>query len=408
MKNPLTVTLFGNVNNEMYRFAVALKEQGVQVKLITLDEGILHDPFSINSQKLDLRSDIIRTRFNDLEVTSLSMSLKKIVIRETSKSNFAMFTGSTIAFASFSKCPFSLFLSGSDAILMTRYQLPIIRIFASSRKVRGFIRYFFPMLFFVFLQRQSLRKAKFWLSLPETAFSELSNLKLKLKCEEIPQNYLPVVLDHKFKANQNVYDESIRVLLVARFNKLDQNTSISLDDKGSLIALTGLLEFARTNPNLIEFSFFAKGDISSECQAVIDELVNFCKVVQKNEATFDEFLKVMSLSEVVIDSVGASPVARNSIEALSLGKFVIANFSSFNPLDFIPDNDALKCLTFSADSSADVFDGLERYKVERCDFLNMAPDFAAQIKLAFSPKNQGAKLKHSIQDHIARDLLRKK
>lgn len=400
MNQPISVTLFGNTNNEMYRFAVALKQQEILVKLVYLEEGLLHDPISLSSQALDLNSEVLRTGLSELNVIALSKSFKTIVVRETQKSDFAIFTGQTIAFANFAKSPYSLFLSGSDAILMTRYRIAWIRILASSKKFRSFFRYFIPMLLYVFLQRRSLRKASFWLSLPEASWAELKDLKLKLNCTEIVQTYLPIVLDNQINNHKKFSNGLIKVLLVGRFNKLYKNSSISLDDKGSFIALTGLLRFVRTNPNLIEFSYFSKGDISKECRTLITELAKFCLVVEKEVVTFNEFLKELSFAEVVIDSVGSSPVARNTLEALSQGKFVIANFFLLNPLDYISNGTRLKTLTFSANSSNGVFEGLEKYKQERFIIQNIASDLASEIRLEFSSNRQGIKLKNAIESNI--------
>jgi hypothetical protein len=400
MSHSFRVTLFGNVNNEMYRFAVALKQHGITVKLVTLEEGKLHDPSSINSSRLDSNDEILHTGLNDVDLLSISKDFRSIVISETSESDFAIFTGATIAFANFTKAPYSLFLSGSDAILMTSYLMPLIRIQASPKRVRGFLRYFLPMSIYVFLQRRSIKRSRFWLSLPEKAFSELNILKSKLRCTNIFQTFLPVVLDNQIKTLGSVSDGLIKVLLVGRFFKKNGPlSSISLDDKGSSIALAGILQFARSHPNVIEFAYFSKGQMSDECLSLINDLREFCSVVEKTEMTFDEFLIEISSSEVIIDSVGPSPVARNSIEALSLGKFVIGNFLNFHPLDNLPNDLLLKTLTHSAISSDGVLEGLEIYQQNRSDFLKIAPEIAIEISDAFSPKNQGAKLIRLIQSY---------
>jgi hypothetical protein len=397
MDSPLVVTLFGNVNNEMYRFAVALKEQGMQIRLITLNEGALHNPTSLGYQFLDSTSEILNVDLNDVHLMSLSKEFRKIVVHETSACDFAIFTGMTIAFAHFAKSPYAVFVSGSDAIAMTKYRIPMIRVLASTKKFRGLIRYYFPMMLFVFFQRKSLKLSSFWISLPELAIAELTQVRATLKCDSVAQVYFPIVLANQLAQRDYVLNPAIEVMLVARFNGTKNIYASSLDDKGSLIALEGVLHFVQSNPGLISFSFFSKGSIPQECKLLIEEIGIFCKVEQIGELPFHDFLKRVNSVEVIIDSVGPSPIARNSIESLSLGKYVIANFSRDDSLSSIQKSASLNRLIHNATTPVEVTDGLRKYVRDRAQILTLSTKLVPDIKIGFSPQIQGARLKKLIE-----------
>ena len=319
----------GNVNNEPFRLAHELTRLGHAACVVPTSPTPLDDPGQLTSlsyyarSPVEVRRDVIDTR--TWEWMSVSRSLRQHMVKLSHRADVIVGNSVGLSILPILERPFGAFVTGSD---LTVYGNPdFVRQFEiRGRRTRwgSRLRGRRPESIVArFTERQQLgvSQAMVLVTMPEGVSQSIED---RLAC--IGANSVPRVPWRPFtpvdwrgiQTTTRSPGRHVRILVGSRLtrNGGDIWESSDLDDKGSMTILRGWA-LARQRGFNGRIAVFRKGPGVDAVQAATLELEVADFVDWLDERDFRGFLRAIGDSDVVIDSLGASPPGRVSIEALA-------------------------------------------------------------------------------------------
>lgn len=386
--------LFGNTNNEHYRLGAALKSLGHKVSLVLYQRGALHDPDSLKKQDKGIKIFDFRSLEED-DFVNFRVPLSKL--KEILNSgDFVFFDGVGPAYHEFCRVPFSTYITGSNLTYYANYDLHKFRSESWTYELKSSLE-----------GKQQIKNIKYFSNQQRIGIANSVKLILFPK-DLVPQNEVMLnligaseierltwfVSDYSSKPymfkNPLKLSKKIKALVGFRIDSQYKHPGNSeLDDKGVNQLLNLIEDFSGVDVN---FTIFNKGK----------DLIHFKERLQSNnlsemvsfidEQPYKNFKKIIYNHDVIIDSLGKSPIGRITIDGITSNKLTISSmnkkwFSSFFPFLNASDLDSLPYLSI---------DHTELTK----DVINCAREFRGGskdlIKHLFDPIRQARDLLSNI------------
>lgn len=249
-------------------------------------------------------------------------------------------------------------------------------------------RYIQRWIDFCLRQRAAIRQAEGYYFFPRGLLEPADRILESLGADPARQiSFLLSETDQlNFRAPQR--RDRLNLLLSARltWDRSTQKKWTSQDYKGTDIVLRGFAKFLSAGGNAV-LTICRKGEHVLETERLARELGITEQLEWHDELSQQDFLEAMKNADVVIDSIGDAHIGMAAVDAMSLGRPVIASAPAAGPWGW--PEDIPICNARSAD---EVAAWLEK----------LASDFGFRTKLAregrrfaeanFSPRNAAARI----------------
>lgn len=331
------VVFLGNSNNEPFRLAHEFSRSGFDVDLIVLSQSALDDPRHLTTSRYFAGSAVrVDYSFRDRSQWDWFIASRRLPLRlgrVLGRADLVVANSVGLGLTLRLDAPHFSYLTGSDATEYTRASLAdeiplggartFLRAAIHGKVPSGVVRSF------VDSQRRGVATSRLIVSMARGLSADLDAAIAAAGADSVPRaswaasTYPPSPTPQR-RQLPNGSDE-VQVLLGARLTEASSSPwrRSDLDDKGSEIALAGWAR-ARAEGLRGRLTVFAKGTAVNAMQRLAVDLGIDGDLRWLPEGGFNHFLTAVAEADVVIDSVGKAPPGRVSIEALALGRIVVA------------------------------------------------------------------------------------
>lgn len=334
----LHFVLFGNTNNEHFRLALALNKLGHNVTIILYQRGLLHDPSCLNEAAAQIKIHDLRFLEED---DFVNFRVPLIKIKEILNSgDYVIFDGVGPAFHEFCNVPFSTYITGSNLTYYASDNLDEFRTQSwtqEHKKSLSGIRERQKIRHFSAQQQLGISKSNSLIMFPTGLVPE-NDIALNSINAGGKNRLRWLVSDSNIrwmrKKRKRIFLNKTKVLVGFRIDKTSQHPGNSeLDDKG-VDNLYDLI--VHNSEEKFNFTIFKKGKAFTQFKEQIlrDNLskkVNFIE-----EQSYKRFRKTLIKHDIILDSLGKSPIGRITVDGLSENKIVIGSMKKRRFLDFFP------------------------------------------------------------------------
>ena len=407
------IGFLGNMNNYPFMLARHFKEKGYEIVFIlTETEKLCRPEYRYDDVSLPYPEwivDMSPMNFDFFSNENKTSKFKQLV-QKLNTCDLIVLNGQAIRYATYFKPPYLCILTGSDLTILANYNYAITLFNDKKEKLlegivkkskRGlwlienklffnffnflittlkinykdksqwvlpkfaFHRIYILLRFKIELfncinqQRASIRNALGFIHAPKGLIKDSDQLIIEIGVDE--RKRIPgLMADFTISSFVPPYhNKPVRIFNVARFNWVKSKQSLyfsQLDFKGNDVMIRGLAKFYHTYQIPIEIIFVNKGEDVLESKQLIkelgiDHLVKWVEVLSQKEV-YEEYCK----ADIVFDQLAQSIVSMGGLDAMSVGRPLIANARA----DIF--NDMLNQDTEICDSETDddVFKWLEK------------------------------------------------
>lgn len=422
MPNPTnvkTIGFLGNMNNYPFMLAKHLRERGYEIKFILIEKETLCRPeYRYNDVTLPYQNWI--QDFSPLCVEFFSEDEKsqkfEKIISILNSCDLVFLNGYAIRYSHLLKPQYICILTGSDLTVLADYKYvnklynEKIKNTYENKKTKKhlialklidnknmfyffyflitkfkikynnesqwflpknivstfyhFLRYKIELTKFINLQRSSIKNCIGFIHAPKNLIQDSDTLIKEIRVDEekrivgLMTDF--TISDYVAPKTKNV----VRIFNVARFNWVKTKDIIhfsQLDFKGNDIMIKGLALFYQKYSMPMELVFVNKGeDVKESKQLAIDlgisHLITWLEVLTQKEV-YEEYCK----ADIVFDQLGESIVSMGGLDAMSIGRPLIANAR----VKIFDDLLKQKTEICNATSAEDVFTWLEKLILDK-------------------------------------------
>ena len=336
----MNVLVIGNMNGLNEVLARELCEAGFFITHILCDSGVLHSPRRDYENKANI--EILDLR-NKPEVFFLSNNFSKLIhgILMKKSYSFCILNSYGVSVGQDLKIPYFAHLTGSDLSEYARYGSIRNRLRGTKMCGRLRLKVWVRLIqygCFVYSQRRAIRLANLVSSSPPGINSEndlfMKNIGVSSN-RRFWDRFIDISTIRQLSQNSSIDDSVLpssnnsqvfKIFSGARILFPTEDSSVSLyDDKRTDILLQGFAEYVSRN-GIGELFLVAKGPHIELAQDTIRALGLEGRIVWLPECDYSAHLLRIRNADVVIDQLGLGQTNGIAVEAMALGKPVIANF----------------------------------------------------------------------------------
>lgn len=382
----MKIGFWGNMNNYPFMIAKCMKEKGYDVLFIVSETEKLCRP-EYRYQEVpypypEWIKEVLDVDLDFFKSFEHSDNFNKI-INELNTCDYVFLNGYAIRFAKYLTSKHFCILTGSDLTILANYnytdgmyQKKVNNLIQSEKSKGSFfaiklidnnyifnffyflfsifkIKYapslqwfvphnFFHTLFFLMRykialkqlvnqQRQSIKNAIGFIYGPKGAILDGDRILSEIGVQE-NRRLLGLMIDNSLSHYTSpIKKNKIRIFNVARFNWVNGKSVAhfsQIDMKANDIMIKGIAKFYKKHNTSLDLVFVEKGNDIAETKELIKKLKIEHLVTWKKVLTQKEVQEEYKLADIVFDQLGNSVVTMGGLEAMGVGRPLIANARS--------------------------------------------------------------------------------
>jgi hypothetical protein len=330
----MRVLFFGNTNNHFAEFIMYLASEGHLISLVLIQQGELHDPAVKGKKYLkNKRIEFIDLRNHGEEELIINPS----IIMESISTDFdlAFLEDMGPRFSPYLKCPTISIVIGFN---LTKYAS---KNFAKERSFSWkpeFKKSDFAQHLLAKYEQFSLEQASGFaqstriMSVPLEIAPSSEKILLNEMIDTGKKLLTPIVSNLEIKNKLefrrffSFNKSSFKIFFAARLDNIALHQDGSERNDKGYEYMFEVIRFYSNQPNF-KFYFFNKGFGAESFFKKLEQsnLSHNLRVLPS--LSYRSYLRVLSTADVVIDSLGKSPIGRVTTDAIQLGKPVLANIN---------------------------------------------------------------------------------
>jgi glycosyltransferase involved in cell wall biosynthesis len=331
----MRIGFLGNTNNFPFMLAQALRRRGHDVLFLVDQSDPLYRPEAkfpeIWNASADWIVDVSPLRFRDYLLPSVRMSRVVALLRGCDAVVLNQYAPSLLSRIG---RPAMLMLTGSD---LDFFANPDAIEDAHRRASSGIFRKHLEHWIF----RRLSRKQRLGITLagvisyfPKGVVPAGDRLLSQLGVKDDSRIFIPMTDVHAILPSPLPFNSPARVVCVARLNwkKPMRPGTSQLDYKGTDVMLQGLAKYIAESGARLDIQLLRKGLDVPETEQLVSALRLNDHVTWHEEMTQADLLDMVRQSDVVIDQLAESLPGSGGVDAMALGRPVIANWRA----DVIP------------------------------------------------------------------------
>ena len=335
------ILLIGNANNESYRLAKYLEYMNISTTIILLTKGSLDDPgvFKNLFSKNRLISYLDWRNYDEEDIIVNFIHFKQMIQKWAKDFDLIIGNQHGIALLSNLDKPVIILNTGSDLTYYCNENFIDVRTSTWSNSFKsspeGLDR-ISAYKSFRSNQISTFKESFGIITLPVGLSASTDSTLRQIGCENskrfslITGTNLMKIHGTNNRSRLPLSHFRKRIFVGSRLVNSDSAHS-DLDDKGSNILYSFIEQILHLKLNL-EFNFFNKGNLAPTFFKMIQGSRSHISFKLHNELRYDQYVKLLLKSDLIIDSLGKSVPARVSHDALSNLKLVLCNISKENQI----------------------------------------------------------------------------
>jgi hypothetical protein len=335
------ILLIGNANNESYRLAKYLEYMNISTTIILITKGSLDDPgvFKNLFSKDRLISYLDWRNYSEEDIIVNFVYFKRMIQKFAKDFDLIIGNQHGIALLSNLDKPIIILNTGSDLTYYCNENFVDLRTYSwelqakSSQKGAGIISAYKN---FRANQISTFKESVGIITYPIGLSNSIDSTLRQIGCENskrfslITGTNLMKIHGTNKKSRLQLSNFRKKIFVGSRLINSDSAPS-DLDDKGSNLLYSYIEQILHLKINL-EFTFFNKGDLAPNFFKLIQSSRSHITFKFYNELRYNQYIKLLLKSDLIIDSLGKAFPARVSHDALSNLKLVLCNISKENQL----------------------------------------------------------------------------
>lgn len=328
----MKISFLGNINNYPLMLALAMKDLGHEVVLVIDRPEPLHRPENYtDSQTLkDIKIIDCTGAFQKFyHYLKFPLKVQELIV-QIKDSDIIIASGLWPILARSLKIPFIVLLTGSDLEIYANPPFMVKDYWGQTQDnifIKRIVKVFIAWLVSIKMFK-SLKKAVAYNYFAKGLIPNGDKILNKLPRHN-PYRLCFMMTDTKrlqpVPVNRDT--KKIKVLLAARHNWVlpIRPTNTELDYKGTDIFLKGVALFLKNHPDQLEVVLIRKGyDVEMSMQLIKELDIETC-ITWKDEMTQKELFQEYLGADIIADQFSKSVVAMAGLDAMAMGKPLLAN-----------------------------------------------------------------------------------
>lgn len=369
----MRIGFLGNTNNFPFMLALALRRRGHEILFLVDQKDRLYRPEykfpELNPIAMDWVEDYSPLRFRHYLLPSTRMSEVLTRLRGCDAVVLNQYGPSLLPRIG---RPALVMLTGSDLDFFANPAA--LRKFCSQTERRG-LRARLECVLFRWLatkQRAGIKMAGAISYFPKGVVPAGDQVLKELGVSEHSRIFIPMTDTQSIVPSPPPFNTPPRIVCIARLNwkKPMRPGTTQLDYKGTDVLLYGLQKYVQERATALDIRLFRKGLDIVETEQLVSALGLASYVTWQDEMSQGDILELIRRSDIVIDQLSESIAGSGSVDAMALGRPVIANWRS----DVIPIYRFPGLAKCQASTPDELFTQLERLLSSRAEYVQVAED----------------------------------